>query len=267
MDGGGNDGDADVDSDTDADTDSDADADADADADSDADTDADTDSDVDADADTDTDSELKYGSVRVCFNDPDSDPFGSHKSWEVSGTASYVPFEILSSIPFPACEPKYVVFIDEGSEIWKLGYRVFGHDGEELSPEITLSDGQHVTAHIIRGETWGSDYGFSLIDAQGKLVAAFEEGYQGEEVQGAALDGLIVDSGDEYSAFKATDCGVQQGLEMVFSGENEVTLRNLEAGHVQMDGYELNVWNVANYYYRELECTDTWGPKAWAVWR
>ena len=256
---------------SDENTDGGGDLDADSDTDADADTDADTDIDIDVDTDTDTDtditSELQYGSVTVCFAEPgDIQPSEKH-TWEIAGTVdAIIPVIVMSSIPFPGCEATYLVGIDDGKDVWKVGYRVMSSQSQDVSPELSLKVGQKVTLTVVKGSTWGTDLGFSIVDDTG-LVAAFEEGFQGKEPYGKALDGIVVDMGDQYNATIQASCGIKHGHELVFKARSTIRLRNEEAETLNVNGYDVTAMNVATYTYDELYCTDIWGPKSWAIFR
>lgn len=204
-----------------------------------------------------TEGVVERGEVEICLGGPD-------------GQATDVALDFQVTVggegEVAGCEGRLMTDA-EGAE-WALGLRVTGAEGEDLGPAIEWGE---VGALSFRDRmVWGDVAGVQLLDWEGALLLAADEGWWGGAFEAGELEGFSARRGDELVATEPTECEPIEGYTLEFSADEQLSLTPVEEGLLHVGGRAFTAMAVAAWDYGEgagCSVSDNSGATAWVMVR
>lgn len=195
-----------------------------------------------------------------------------HDRWEISGTLREPGDDVVFDVTTcNQAEPQHVIELEDADgQRWWVGLSA-GEEGDWVEVgDLGVTVGEEATLTFLRELGWAADDAVVLRDAEG-LVFAAEEGWGADLLaeDPDLLSGVTVEAGELYGPSERAECGTKRGLSLLVddgAGEQEVltgtwtSLSVDELPHVFMN---IGAWA----YEGQVECTDTWGPSPWLLYR
>lgn len=219
---------------------------------------------------------LNQGAVRLCLGaDAEIDPPETDgvTQWTATGTVvsdgpteSGVAFAVSDCWNAPA---RTLTILDGDGVTWRLGYGLES-EGDEVTPELAVTAGDPVDLTFVRTVVWGWDHGAVLRDGAGDLLLAGQEGMATmlETTPGAPLASLHVHPGEPYGPTASLECGKARNVLARFEADETVSAEAGEVVEIAVDGVDLKAHNAGSFQYiGQMNCTDTWGPFSYFIWR
>lgn len=154
--------------------------------------------------------------------------------------------------------------------------RVAGDDGATWNLGYTLRDNEHALIAASAGLDEGDRVSVELL----ATIGYFYTGYglvvrEGDQLVAAIADNKAPPLGDELSvergrkiASLTNDCGLQEGYELDFTGDEALTLAPVQSGALSVGGVALTAYALAEWGWEDNGfCTDLIGATEWAVLR
>lgn len=203
---------------------------------------------------------VERGDVVVCLDGERS--WGPDIDLELSGT--------VTSIGAGDDPCVWGATLDDGAgTVASIGFGVRDAEGGDLTPPIDLVAGDTVQLTYRYRVVWGDVAGFVLSDGVGVVVAA-EEGAWGGALHASDVPGLTVQRGEDVVATEPTECQPIEGYEIVYTGDEALTLTPVSSGTVQIGGAPLTAMALAAYDYgasATCQVADQTGETSWVVVR
>ncbi|MBM4393401.1 MAG: hypothetical protein FJ090_19945 [Deltaproteobacteria bacterium] len=204
---------------------------------------------------------VERGSLVVCL-DGSRDSSGNDVDIEHSGT-------VLSlGAASGDCAQEVEIEGDERA-VRRVGWRLTDAEGNDVTPDFDVAVGDSVALSYRYRMVWGDVAGFVLLDGDGSLLAAADEGAWGDALDDGDVPGLAVTPG-EVVATEATVCEPLEGHTLVFEGDDTVEIEPIASDSVTVGGAALTAHAVRATSWGEgagCEVTDTTSVYAWAVSR
>lgn len=208
--------------------------------------------------------EIVSGDVSLCAGIVGQPPPDTGFAWDLEGdVVGDVPGDALDTAePCQGAARVLKVAADDGAT-YNLGYTLRDADREVMEASLGLGDGDRVRVELLA--TIGYFYtGYGLAVYQDDaLVAAIADNKR------PGLDGLTVTSGEQVAS-EDDECGEQRGWEMVFTGDDTLTLTPVSTGTLSVAGIPMTAWAIAAWDWGddgETECSDLLSFWEWAVIR
>ena len=181
-------------------------------------------------------------------------------------TPAGLEFEVSDCWNRPA---RTLAVIDGDGVTWSLGYGLES-EGSELTPELAVTAGDDVSLEFVRTVVWGWDHGVVVRDGDGDLLLAGQEGMATDlsSTEGDPLAPLVVSPGEPYGPTVNRECGRVRNVPANFEADETVEVQAGEVIEITVDGSPLQAHNAGSFeYIGQMNCTDTWGPFSYLVWR
>lgn len=204
--------------------------------------------------------EINAGGASLCAQISGQAEADTGFTWEIDG-------EVLSDGPGAAldtatpCRELDRVLQVEGDDgqTYNLGYQLRDDADAPLSASLGVTPGERVQLELLA--TIGYFYtGYALTLWEGEaLIAAIADNREPHP------DGLSVTRGEQIARVP-DECGERIGWEMVFSGDEALTLAPVDTGELTVGGRPMTVVARAGWGWGEdTTCTDLTGYWEWAV--
>ncbi|TNE84021.1 MAG: hypothetical protein EP330_31140 [Deltaproteobacteria bacterium] len=212
------------------------------------------------------------GSASTCLSSP-ADPVtleDGSELWTLDGTIESFDADVSCDTAGAARGAAGMTLRTEDGQLHTVGWSLLvGED--DVTPALRLVEvGDAVVVNFVRTNDWGQDHGLAITDDAG-VVLALEEGWSTDFDRLGTdnpLAGLSVERGDATGPRKADQCGTRRGYELSFEADTELTLGPNHSGNITDGDHMLVVQNAGSWgFVGQVNCTDTWGPTAWAAWR
>jgi hypothetical protein len=166
--------------------------------------------------------------------------------------------------------PARTLSLTDGDGVtWRVGYGL-EHEGDDVTAPLGVTAGEIVSFDFIRTMVWGWDFGVVVRDADDDLLLAGQEGMATmlDSTPGNPLAPLRVHEDEPYGPTANLDCGRARNVLARFVGDTTVELEAGETADLAVDGVALKAHNAGSFnYIGDMNCTDTWGPFSYLVWR
>ena len=181
----------------------------------------------------------QQGGIRVCEEGACG---GDSVAISVRGT--------VSAIDDPIGDCTRSVTVDDGAGgTFAVGLTVTDDDGTDITPDPGVAVGDTLMVNYRYEMPFGDVAGFTLADNEGLFFAA-EEGGWGNALDDADVPGLTVESGDTV-ATEETDCQPKEFHEIVFNGDEDVTLTTVDSGQIVLGGRTLTALAIQDWRFVE----------------
>ncbi len=202
----------------------------------------------------------------ICIHNPGGDAF--MPSVKSSGAGKIVWDKAASQTstkPDWECDPSRIMKLLLGGKTYIIGYRVTDADGNDATPNVGLRPGD---AHITIYDTQLHMIAHAFAVEQRGHLLAITDGY-GDNFKRTRVGEISVSVGKKDGHRSDSDCGYQDGHELIFHARSSTALANGKHAVLDLSTGPVNVMNVSTWVYPEdnyAKCTDTWGPQSWMAW-
>ncbi|HMV69435.1 MAG TPA: hypothetical protein PKA64_21515 [Myxococcota bacterium] len=211
------------------------------------------------------------GSVQVCLDGPGVGVDASRSSWSFSGTLDSLGDAPTRSAVGVCRGGLAATLTDDDGETWTLAWRATAGRGDteqEMTPPLAASVGQRVDVEVRTWFDWAVEVDVMVRDASGPLLAAAEGYYTETWAEVTSGAGLTVSDAGATRALGDDGCGARSAHALRFAADDTIDLDVWVEGTLLWESASLQARNVGAWSFDgRIDCTDTWGPSPWIVFR